>query len=391
VAARLETAGHTAWWLGESLHDGLRGVSPDQWSLCTTASAAEIAALLPNAFPCRTRGLAFVVPSASGPVDLAPLGPGIGLDEHLERRGFSVLALAWRPATQHLHDPYEGASDLSRRRLRTVCPPSQSLDEAPLRCLQAARLAALHGYRPEPALEARIPETWREHANTLAAVDLRREVDGLLMSPKPGTGMAMLRAAGIDRWLGFGTAEDSPRLLDVAPRVAALRWAICLRGTSGGSRCLEKLRVASEFAARVRLLLRHHPIEGSAAPRRRRSVQSLLQRLSAADRDLLFGLRESEIRGSDDAEAIGEALALLRLALAREQDERVAPLALDGRAVMQAIGATRAGPEIGRALAFLRARVAEDPSTNTPAGLRELLQTWRGEDSDPPPTLDRIP
>ena len=154
---------------------------------------------------------------------------------------------------------------------------------------------------------------------------------------------------------------------------------------------MEKLRVASEFAARVRLLLRHHPIEGSAAPRRRRSVQSLLQRLSAADRDLLFGLRESEIRGSDDAEAIGEALALLRLALAREQDERVAPLALDGRAVMQAIGATRAGPEIGRALAFLRARVAEDPSTNTPAGLRELLQTWRGEDSDPPPTLDRIP
>lgn len=382
MAARLEAAGHAAWWVGESLHDGLRGRTPGQWSLGTAASAAEIAALLPSAIPCRAKGLAFVVPSAAGPVDLAPLGSS--LDAHLARRGFSVLALAWRPATQRLADPYGGASDLSQSRLRTVATPEQCLDEAPLRCLQAARLAALHGYRPEPALEARIPETWLAHGDSIAAVDLRREVSGLLMSPKPGAGLEMLRKARIDRWLGFGTGDDCARLLDAAPLDAALRWTICLRGTSGGSRCLEKLRVPAEFAAGVRLLLRHHPIEEAAVARRRLSARRLLERLSARNRALLFGLRESEIEGLENAAAIGEALTLLRLALAREQDERVAPLALDGEAVMRAIGA-RAGPEIGRALAFLRERVAEDPSVNTPGRLRTLLEAWTADNSSPSP------
>ncbi len=384
VAAHLESAGHAVWWVGESLHDGLRGRTPGQWSLCTAASAAEIAALLPSAIPCRANGLAFVVPSAAGPVDLAPLGPGRNLDDHLAHRGFSVLALAWRPATRRLTDPYGGSSDLSESRLRTVATPEQCLDEAPLRCLQAARLAALHGYRPEPALEARIPETWRAHADSLAAVDLRREVSGLLMTPKPGAGAEMLRKARIDRWLGFGTGEDCARLLDAAPLVPALRWAICLRGASGASRCLEKLRVPAEFAAEVRLLLRHHPIEDAAVARRRLSVRRLLDRLSAENRALLFGLRESEIEGLQNAEAIAEALTLLRLALAREQDERVTPLALGGDAIMQTIGAG-AGPEIGRALAFLRERVAEDPSVNTPGRLRTLLKGWMADDSNRSP------
>jgi len=387
LAARLEQAGFGAWWVGESLHDALRGNAPRQWSLATEAPPDAIARLLPTAVPTRPNGLAFVVPSAAGPVDLAPLTGREGIAGDLLRRGFSVLAMAWRGATCSLEDPHGGSADLVQGRLHPVTTPRACLTQAPLRSLQAARLAAQHGYRLDSDLEAQMPAAWRESGNTVNPMDLRREVTGLLMSPRPSAGIDLLRRTRIDRWLGFGTDEDCARLLDGLPADPALRWAICLRGSSGGHRCLERLRVPAEFAARIRLLLRHHPVDETTKVRRRLSVRRLLDRVESRDIRLLFALREAEIQDLEGANKIREDLTRLRLALAREQDEAVLPLALGGAAVMNAIG-SKTGPRIGQALAFLRQRVAEDPACNEPQSLLRCLAEWSAENPPPPPGED---
>ncbi len=375
LTASLEKAGHAAWWVGESLHDALRGCAPRQWSLSTAASAQQIAAALPRAVPTRARGLAFVVPTAAGPVDLAPLRRGPKIEDDLLHRGFSVLALAWRPADRHLHDPHGGGEDIDHGRLRAVGTPAECLEIRPLRVLQAARLVALHGYRLDAALEAELPRAWQGGADPIRAIDLRRELHGLLMSPKPGGGLAVLRQSGVAAWLDFGPGEDCGRLLDGAPPDLALRLAICLRGQPGGDRCLQKIRADAELAARVRRLIGHHPIEAAAVSRRRLSVRRLLGRLDDRERQMLFALREAEIEGQEGAAATREALVLLRLALAREADERVASLALDGAAVMRTLGLGE-GPRVGQALAFLRGQVDDDPDCNEPGRLLDLLTQW---------------
>ena len=379
LATSLEKAGHPTWWVGESLHDALRGCAPQQWSFSTAATGDQIAAALPLAVPTRARGLSFVVPTAAGPVDLAPLRRGPEIEDDLLHRGFGVLALAWRPAQGQLHDPCGGAEDIDQGRLQAVGTPEQCLGVRPLRVVQAARLAALHGYRLDPALEAQLSRAWQAGADAVSGEALRRELQGLLMGPKPGAGLEVLQKAGVDTWLDFGPGEDCGRLLDDAPRDLALRLAICLRGRPGGDRCLGKIRASAEFAGRVRRLIGHHPIEAAAVARRRLSVRRLLRRLDERERQMLFALREAEIEGQEDAAAIHEALVLLRLALAREADERVAPLALDGAAVMRTLGLDE-GPRVGRALAYLRGQVDQDPDCNEPGRLLTLLTEWAEQD-----------
>ena len=390
LAARLEQAGFGAWWVGESLHDALRGQAPRQWSLATEAPPDAIARLFPTAVPTRPNGLAFVVPSAAGPVDLAPLTGREGIAEDLLGRGFSVLAMAWRGATSSLEDPHGGSADLVQGRLRAVTTPRACLTQAPLRSLQAARLVAQHGYCLDPDLEAQMPAAWRESGNTANPLDLRREISGLFRSPRPGAGIDLLRRTRIATSLGFETGDDCARLLDELPADPALRWAICLRGSSDGHRCLQRLRVPAEFAARIRLFLRHHPVDETTKLRRRLSVRRLRARVESRDIDLLFALREAEIQDLGEANEIRENLTLLRLALAREQDEAVAPLALDAAAVMNAIG-TETGPRIGQALAFLRRRIAEDPACNEPQPLLKFLAKWSAENPPPLPCEDARP
>ena len=64
-----------------------------------------------------------------------------------------------------------------------------------------------------------------------------------------------------------------------------------------------------------------------------------------------------------------------RALLAREQTQRRAALALDGRAVMAHLGCGP-GARVGQALRHLAEAVARDPSLNRPESLRDLLDAW---------------
>jgi tRNA nucleotidyltransferase (CCA-adding enzyme) len=80
-------------------------------------------------------------------VDFAQqVGPTLTAD--LERRDFTINAIAYNPHTEHLLDPLGGYRDLQQRCLRMVS--DQNLQEDPLRLLRAYRQAAQLGFIIQP-------------------------------------------------------------------------------------------------------------------------------------------------------------------------------------------------------------------------------------------------
>ena len=105
----------------------------------------------------------------------------ITLYEDLNRRDFTVNAMAIDVLTDTLYDPYQGKEDLERGQLRAV---SQAFLEDPLRVYRAARFAAVYGFSVEKQtmiwIEQLLPET-----NALPAERILQEWTKALATTRP--------------------------------------------------------------------------------------------------------------------------------------------------------------------------------------------------------------
>ncbi|MEO1593424.1 MAG: CCA tRNA nucleotidyltransferase [Cyanobacteria bacterium J06632_22] len=114
---------------------------------------------------------------------------GPTLETDLQRRDFTINAIAYHPPTDQLIDPLGGIDDLKQQTLRMVCP--DNLAEDPLRLLRAYRQAAQLGF----LIDTETRQTIRQLApllKNIAAERVRHELDALLSKPK---GTACLRLA----------------------------------------------------------------------------------------------------------------------------------------------------------------------------------------------------
>lgn len=121
------------------------------------------------------------------------------LDEDLARRDFTVNALAASLADGRFGetvDPFGGLADLAAGRLRTPLDPATTFGDDPLRMLRAARFAAQLGFDVVPeAVEA-----MADAADRIEIVSPERvtdELNKLLASPAPQTGLALLYRTGL--------------------------------------------------------------------------------------------------------------------------------------------------------------------------------------------------
>ncbi len=130
-----------------------------------------------------------VFPNAT--VDFAQqIGPSITVD--LQRRDFTINAIAYNPHSETLVDPLDGYADLQRKTLCMVAP--DNLREDPLRLLRAYRQAAQLGFNLEPATQATI-RTLAPFLQNIAAERVRGELDCLLSLPQ---GSVLLETAWQD-------------------------------------------------------------------------------------------------------------------------------------------------------------------------------------------------
>lgn len=156
-------------------------------------------------------------------VDLAQQ-EGDSLETDLQRRDFTINAIAYNPRTDELIDPLQGIVDCRAGVIRMV---SQSnLEDDPLRLLRAYRQAAQLGFRIEPETQAVI----RQLAPLLGQVAAERvqvELGYLLKSPQ---GTPWLTTAWEDNllqaWFPDATAQGLAQLatVDNSARVLEETW-----------------------------------------------------------------------------------------------------------------------------------------------------------------------
>ena len=366
LARAAKQRGLDAWIVGGALRDRLLGIASPEIDVAVSGDAEGLARDLEQAGRGRAIFLSKDRPgprvfrmAGARPIDIAEIeGGSIAAD--LARRDFTVNALALGLGSGELLDPFDGARDAARRRLRCVRP--ENLADDPLRILRAARLWASHGLEPEPAVLAAARPAAPLFGRT-APERIAAELSKLLGSARAAPALARAARAGL-LGVALGLALPASRRNAIARALAVLDG----RRARG---------IAPERRRRLRLAFIAIQA-GMAAPDARRWLgERRCAREEARDAALLVELAASSagIRSARDrwrwilqAGALSEDALLLLACLGASGKRRaraLAPLAraplrrvaVSGDDVMRWLGLDP-GPRVGELLAGLRVAAA---------------------------------
>ncbi|WP_445290488.1 CCA tRNA nucleotidyltransferase [Arthrobacter sp. ERGS1:01] len=121
---------------------------------------------------------------------------GASLEDDLQRRDFSVNAMALRLPGLELVDPYGGAADLAAGVLRTPGTPQQSFSDDPLRMMRAARFASQLGFDVHPDVRQAMTGM-AERISIISAERVRDELVKLICGAHPRAGIDLLVETGL--------------------------------------------------------------------------------------------------------------------------------------------------------------------------------------------------
>jgi poly(A) polymerase len=345
---------------------------------------------------------------------------GDTIEADLERRDFTVNAMALRLSDATLVDPHDGLADLVARRLRTPLSPEISFGDDPLRMLRAARFASSLGFEPVDEVVAAM-HAMRHRLEIVSAERVRDELSKLLVADDPSPGLWLLSRTELsDEFLPELNAmqlEQDPvhRHKDVLAHTIAvvqntrpelrLRLAALLhdvgkpktRGFQDGGVTFHHHEVVGARMARTRMTALRYPNEltddvvslvelhlrfhtyrmgwtDSAVRRYVRDAGHLLDDLNHLTRCdcTTRNPRKSEAlsRRMDEFEARIEELR------AEEELAKIRP-PLDGTEVMEHLGCGP-GPIVGRALKFLLEMRLDEGPIEREVALRRLDE-WARE------------
>lgn len=444
VLRTLIEAGYEAALVGGCLRDLLRGETPADWDVATSAPPETVVELFPAAAWENRFGTVTVRGEGSDPaVEVTTYrveGPyadrrrpdtvrwGTSLVDDLARRDFTINAIGWVPAelaagTGRLVDPFGGRDDLAAGVIRAVGDPDERIAEDALRLLRAVRFAA----RFDMGIERETAAAIERHARLAAGLSGERVRDELLRILRAGPEMQPPSSA-------IRLMEDLGLLAVIVPELAALRGVPQAKALPGDA--LEhSLRTADALAARdpflrlvgllhdvgkastlagghfyghesvgaqmVEAILRrlafpHRQVERGARLVRHHmfayssewtdaAVRRFIRRSGVALLPDLFALRQADNIASGVVEphpgGLPELQARVGLELA-SHPLSTRQLAVHGDDLVQALGVPP-GPLIGRLLARLLEAVLDDPRRNDRAQLLTLARQWQAEESAP--------
>ena len=121
---------------------------------------------------------------------------GNSLIDDLQRRDFTVNAMAVSVPEHRFVDPYGGLHDLAAKRLRTPGPPEESFADDPLRMLRAARFAAQLRFTVAPDVVAAMTQMASD-LNRITAERIRDEFTKLMCGADPVRGLRLLVDTGL--------------------------------------------------------------------------------------------------------------------------------------------------------------------------------------------------
>lgn len=212
VVARLQTAGHAAFWVGGCVRDQLLGREPEDFDVATSARPEQIEALFDHTVPVgRQFGVILVIVEgqqyqvstfrAEGPYRDGRRPSDVRFTDAIEdarRRDLTVNGLFFDPVSGVLHDWVGGQEDLRARRIRTIGDPAERLAEDYLRLLRVVRFAAQLDFTIEPATLGAVQANATQ-IRRVSAERIREELAKLFRPPHAARGLDLLRESGLLR------------------------------------------------------------------------------------------------------------------------------------------------------------------------------------------------
>jgi len=362
---------------------------------------------------------------------------GTSLVADLERRDFTINAMAARLPSFELVDPFGGLAALKEKAIRTPGKPEDSFSDDPLRILRAARFAAKLGFAVAKDVQAAMGEM----AERLSIVSVERitvELTKLMETATPEAGLDLLVRTGVAQivlpelpalrmevdehhrhkdvythsLIVLRQAIDLEPRYGLAPdlvlRLAAILHDIGKPGTRSllpggkvafhhheveGAKMARKRLTALRFSNEVidnvsRLIELHLRFHGygegewtdSAVRRYVRDAGPLLSRLHALTR------ADCTTRNARKAARLAATYDALeaRIEVLREQEEldRIRP-DLDGGEIMRILG-IKPGPLVGKAWNYLLELRLEQGELSAERATAELL-AWAEREGIAPP------
>ena len=337
------------------------------------------------------------------------------IETDLERRDFTINAMALDLLAERLIDPFGGHADLEARVLRQVSP--LAFPEDPLRMLRGVQFASRFGLHVEPETRSAMT-THAASISTVAPERIAMELHKLFQAPKPSHGFGLMHEVGLlshlfpeidrlttmhdarsaasqeDASLGASLFGRAMRRLDAVQQSAdlihrgdlhvllAALWLDCqpagdaspnarrapLRGAAALAReRLEALR-ATTIGARpglIAALIAGSNFE-SADLAQAGGLRHFAHRLGRDVAFMVIDLRVADRHANHAAQGIDDLLDARRRL--RAEIERGSPLGLKDLAVngndLRRIGVAP-GPAMGRILNGLLHDVLDDPARNT--------------------------
>jgi len=194
ILQTLSANNHEAYIVGGSVRDIIRGVTPKDWDITTSATPNQVMDIFPRTVETGLKHGTVTVLINKSPYEVTTYridGEYLdnrrpenvtfttNIEEDLSRRDFTMNAIAYNPAGGFV-DPFGGQRDIASKIIRCVGSPMHRFNEDALRMLRAVRFAGQLGFDIDPhALEAiaKLASSLRN----ISAERIREELVKLLM------------------------------------------------------------------------------------------------------------------------------------------------------------------------------------------------------------------
>ncbi len=428
MSEKLEKAGFEAYLVGGCVRDLILGRTPKDWDITTDAIPEKIQEIFPESFYENTFGTVGVKTESEDPrlavIEVTPYRKegtysdsrrpdsvefGVSLDEDLDRRDFTVNAIAYRLKTETLVDNHNGQEDMKKRLIRAVGQPRIRFAEDALRMMRAIRLSAELQFAIESETASAIYET-ADNLGKIAKERIRDEFVRILETKEPMAALVLSQKLGLlkhiapDLERGIGIDQNQAHSYDVyehnlrsMQHAADKGWETVIRlsalfhdiskpevrkwsdekkdwtfhghevvGARVAKKALEDLRFPKETIDKARKLIRWHMFFSDPDKVTLSAVRRIITNVGVENIQDLLNLRICDRIGTgrpkEQPFRLRKYMAMVDEAM--RDPISVGMLKIDGNDLMGEVG-EKPGPRIGWILHALLEEVLEDPKRNT--------------------------
>ena len=374
IITTLEAAGHEAFAVGGCVRDVVRGVTPKDWDIATSATPQQAKELFKRTIDTGIKHGTITVLLDGHHYEVTTYridGQYLdnrrpetveftsNIEEDLSRRDFTMNAIAYNPMRGFI-DPFGGINDIEQKLIRCVGNPAHRFGEDALRMLRAIRFSGVTGYSLCPHLLAAITQLSQNITN-VSPERIREELGKLITSPNPQA-VEMLHTSGLLPFIlqsapyGGGITQVVDWLQKCPPH-EPMRMALFLhRAAENCENILRNLRFDNKSAKEISLYVQMLP---APITHNRYQIKKVLRHIA---QDHFYNILELKAivaphkiykairQEAQDIYTSGECFSLKQLAITGKD--------------LAAMGIPP-GKEMGDKLEMLLDMVMQDPTLNT--------------------------